>query len=256
MSRAQPLSVLLSIVISTVTPSSVSQGGGYKATRALGLQEQAEYIPDDNPLTPEKIALGKKFFWDRRWSANGAVACVTCHQPDHGWSDPRPFSITFAGQPTPRHSPTIVNRLFSDRQLWTGLRASLEDQAIHDSNRTDEMVVKNLGSVPAYQAEFRRVFGTELHPDGVAKLADLGLAKRLNDDSAQITSTSQGVELCAARARRQYSGSNSRVSMASAMMRDFLDSDDFVTSLASLNWSRVRCGVWVGSSRKLTRPTV
>jgi len=169
MSRAQPLSVLLSIVISTVTPSSVSQGGGYKATRALGLQEQAEYIPDDNPLTPEKIALGKKFFWDRRWSANGTVACVTCHQPDHGWSDPRPFSITFAGQPTPRHSPTIVNRLFSDRQLWTGLRASLEDQAIHDSNRTDEMVVKNLGAVPEYRAEFRRVFGTEITPEGVAK---------------------------------------------------------------------------------------
>src|SRR3989442_8590889 len=47
-------------------------------------------------------------------------------------------------------------------------RASLEEQALRDSNRTDEMVVKNLGSIPAYQAEFRRVFGTE-HP------AELGL---------------------------------------------------------------------------------
>jgi Di-haem cytochrome c peroxidase len=44
----------------------------------LGLQEQAAYIPDDNPLTPEKIALGKQLFWDKRWSRNGTVACVSC----------------------------------------------------------------------------------------------------------------------------------------------------------------------------------
>jgi cytochrome c peroxidase len=135
----------------------------------LGLDPDATYIPDDNPLTPEKIALGKKFFWDKRWSASGTVACVSCHPADHGWSDPRQFSINFAGKPTPRHAPTLVNRLFSDRQLWTGLRPTLEEQALKDSNRTDEMVVKNLGAVPAYQAEFRKVFGTDLNPDGVAK---------------------------------------------------------------------------------------
>ena len=140
-----------------------------KAKLPLGLDPDATYIPDDSPLTPAKIALGKKFFWDKRWSANGTVACVSCHPPDHGWSDPRQFSITFVGKLTPRHAPTLVNRLFSDRQLWTGLRPSLEEQALKDSNRTDEMVVKNLGAVPAYQAEFRKVFGTDLNPDGVAK---------------------------------------------------------------------------------------
>src|SRR5260370_39692187 len=120
-------------------------------------------------MTPGKIALGKKFFWDKRWSVNGTVACERCHRPESGWGAPRQFSINFAGQPTPRHAPTILNRLFSDRQLWTGLRASLEEQALKDSNRTDEMVVKNLGAIPAYQAEFRTVFGTELNPEGVAK---------------------------------------------------------------------------------------
>ncbi len=135
----------------------------------LGLDADSAYIPDDNPMAPAKIALGKKFFWDKRWSVNGAVACVSCHPPEHGWSDPGQFSMNFAGKPTPRHAPTIVNRLFSDRQLWTGLRPSLEEQALKDSNRTDEMVVKNLGAIPAYQAEFRTVFGTELNPEGVAK---------------------------------------------------------------------------------------
>src|SRR4029453_10378625 len=72
----------------------------------LGLQEQAAYIPDDNPLTPEKIALGKQLFWDKRWSRNGTVACVSCHEPNHGWGDPRQFSARFDGKPTSRHSPT------------------------------------------------------------------------------------------------------------------------------------------------------
>ena len=138
-------------------------------TLPLGLDAGSAYIPDDNPTTAAKVALGKKFFWDKRWSANGTVACVSCHPPEHGWSDPRQFSISFKGAPTPRHAPTLVNRLFSDRQLWTGLRASLEEQALKDSNRTDEMVVKHLGAIPAYQAEFRAVFGTELDPEGVAK---------------------------------------------------------------------------------------
>lgn len=135
----------------------------------LGLQVEAAFIPDDNPQTPEKIALGKKFFWDKRWSASGTVACVSCHQPDRGWTDPQQFSINFAGKPTPRRAPTIINRLFSDVQLWTGSRASLEDQARKDSNSTDEKVVAHLGSIPAYQEQHRKVFGRDLDADGVAK---------------------------------------------------------------------------------------
>jgi hypothetical protein len=64
-------------------------GAEYSLVLPLGLQEQAAYIPDDNPLTLEKIALGKQLFWDTRWSRNGTVACVSCHDPNHGWSDPR-----------------------------------------------------------------------------------------------------------------------------------------------------------------------
>jgi cytochrome c peroxidase len=135
----------------------------------LGLQGQAAYVPEDNPLTPEKIALGKQLFWDKRWSRNGTVACVSCHDPGHGWADPRQFSRRFDGTPTPRHSPTLVNRLFSDTQQWAGTRASLEDQVMKASDQTPELLVKNLGGVPEYQAAFRKVFGTEINPEGVAK---------------------------------------------------------------------------------------
>jgi cytochrome c peroxidase len=141
----------------------------FKLPLPLGLQEQAAYVPDDNPLTPEKIALGKQFFWDKRWSRNGTLACVSCHDPKHGWADPRRVSLRFDGSPTPRHSPTLVNRLFSDAQQWAGTRTSLEDQAFKASDQTPELVVKNLGGIAEYQAAFRKVFGTEFNADGVAK---------------------------------------------------------------------------------------
>lgn len=159
----------LAALLSVLFLAAVSQGAEYKLKLPRGLQEQAAYIPADNPLTAEKIALGKQLFWDKRWSFSGTVACVSCHLPDHGWSDPRQQSIHANGKPTARHSPTIVNRLFSDRQLWTGLRASLEEQAGKDSNRTDESIVKNLGAIPAYQQQFRKVFGTDVNPDDVGK---------------------------------------------------------------------------------------
>jgi len=144
-------------------------GAGVTLILPNGLQADAAFVPDDNPATPDKIALGKQFFWDKRWSKSGTVACVSCHQPGHGWTDPQTFSTNFEGKPTPRRAPTIVNRLFSDRQLWTGLRATLEDQARNDSNRSDETIVAQLGAIPAYQAQHRKVFGRDLDADGVAK---------------------------------------------------------------------------------------
>ena len=53
----------------------------FRLKLSRGLQEQAACVPDDNPLTLEKIALGKQLFWDKRWSRDGTVACVSCHDP-------------------------------------------------------------------------------------------------------------------------------------------------------------------------------
>ena len=182
--KRRPVGLLLLLLIVPFV-ATAAQGAEYKLRLPLGLQEQAAYIPDDNPLTPEKIALGKLFFWDKRWSFSGTVACVSCHPPDHGWSDPLQFSVHANGKPTARHTPTIINRLFSDRQLWTGLRPTLEEQALKDSNRTDEKVVERLGAIPAYQEQFRKVFGTNLNPDGVAKAISAYVRMIASGNSAQ-----------------------------------------------------------------------
>jgi cytochrome c peroxidase len=163
----RPLLLAFAVVLFVHSPG--ESGTEWTLRLPLGLQEQAAYVPDDNPLTPEKIALGKQLFWDKRWSRNGTVACVSCHDPKHGWADPRQFSVTFEGKPTSRHSPTIVNRLFSERQQWTGARASLEDQAKNARDQSPELLVKTIGAIAGYRAQFLRVFDTGVTPEGVAK---------------------------------------------------------------------------------------
>src|SRR6187455_851492 len=43
--------------------------------------------PKDNPSSPEKIDLGRQLFFDPILSPSGTIACATCHQPAHAWTD-------------------------------------------------------------------------------------------------------------------------------------------------------------------------
>jgi len=91
----------------------------------LGLDPQLQYIPENNPLTAEKIALGKMLYFDKRLSADNSVACVSCHDPKYGFTDGRPVSTGIKGQQGGRSAPTVINRLFSDAQFWDGRAADL-----------------------------------------------------------------------------------------------------------------------------------
>src|SRR5437660_1585721 len=83
-------------------PKSIHQVGvPAAATRAA--------IPPDNPQTPEKIALGQKLFFDGRLSADGTVACSTCHDPARAFTDGRPTSVGIKGRIGQRNAPTILN---------------------------------------------------------------------------------------------------------------------------------------------------
>ncbi|MGK0482161.1 MAG: cytochrome c peroxidase [Planctomycetota bacterium] len=60
------------------------------AAPALGLTQLAPPLaPPENPVTAEKVKLGKILFWDEQLSATKTVACGTCHQPSAGFADPR-----------------------------------------------------------------------------------------------------------------------------------------------------------------------
>ena len=61
------------------------------ADKNLGLPPLT--IPNDNPQTAEKIALGRLLFNDKRFSADGSVSCASCHQADKAFADGLPVAM-------------------------------------------------------------------------------------------------------------------------------------------------------------------
>ena len=63
-------------------------------------------IPDSNPLTREKVELGKKLFSDVRLSRDNSISCATCHDPKLAFTDARPTSVGVANRVGRRdHAP-------------------------------------------------------------------------------------------------------------------------------------------------------
>jgi cytochrome c peroxidase len=123
-------------------------------------------IPPDNPQTPEKIALGQGLFFERRLSADGTVACSSCHDPKQAFTDGRPVSIGIEGRVGQRNAPTILNALYNKTQFWDGRVRTLEEQAAQPIVNPSEMGQPNLdaaiariASIAEYDQAFRSVFG-------------------------------------------------------------------------------------------------
>ena len=81
-------------------------------------------VPADNPLTAAKVELGKKLYFDARLSADDTVACATCHDPRHGFAEPRPVSLGVGGAKGVRNAPTVLNAAFLSTQFWDGRAAT------------------------------------------------------------------------------------------------------------------------------------
>lgn len=134
-------------------------------------------IPKDNPMTPEKISLGRQLYMDPRLSKDGTVSCNSCHNVMASGGDNRAFSAGVGGKLGGRSSPTVWNSAFHTVQFWDGRAASLEDQAkgpltnpIEMAMDSHEAVVDRISKIPGYVSQFKKVFGDKgVTIDGVAK---------------------------------------------------------------------------------------
>jgi cytochrome c peroxidase len=132
-------------------------------------------IPPELQPTAELIALGKKLFFDPRLSADGTVACASCHDPDKGFTDHRPTSIGIKGQVGHRNAPSILNALYNEVQFWDGRARLLEDQAKLPILNPIEMGQKSPDDVIAalqkteHAAAAQQLFGHPLNYDDVAR---------------------------------------------------------------------------------------
>jgi len=127
-------------------------------------------IPADNPLTPEKVRLGKMLYYDPRLSRSKIISCNTCHNLSLGGDDNVKTSLGDHWKTGGRNAPTTLNSGFLRVQFWDGRAPTLEEQAkgpiqAHvEMNSTPEIVVRRLKAIPEYVELFRKAFPGEKDP--------------------------------------------------------------------------------------------
>ena len=137
---------------------------------------EAMPIPADNPMTPEKVALGRQLFFDERLSIDGSRSCYSCHVCEHGLSDGLPKAIGAENKPLTRNSPTLWNIGYHSTFYWDGRSDSLEKQAMAAwkggnmgvGERTGEIVAK-LNALQDYRSQFQKVFQSDATPENMMK---------------------------------------------------------------------------------------
>ncbi|MBM4255963.1 MAG: methylamine utilization protein MauG [Deltaproteobacteria bacterium] len=124
-------------------------------------------VPETNPLTPEKIALGRRLFFDRRLSPNDTMSCAMCHLPTQGFTvNETRLAVGMNGQSTKRNSPALYNVAYLRVLFHDGREFTLEDQIIGPLTNPVEMANPSMGYViqkvrrlPGYEEQFHKVFG-------------------------------------------------------------------------------------------------
>ena len=135
---------------------------------------EAMTIPPDNPMTAEKVALGRQLFFDERLSVDGSKSCYSCHVCEKGLTDGLAKAVGPGDKQLPRSSPTLWNIGYHKEFYWDGRSASLEKQALaawtgaNMGAKADEIVAK-LNALEGYKSQFQKVFQSDATPDNVVK---------------------------------------------------------------------------------------
>ena len=125
-------------------------------------------MPAGNVTTDVGAKLGRALFYDKRLSLNRTVSCASCHQQEHGFSDPEQFSRGFEGGLTGRNSMGLSNARWYQRRsfFWDERAATLEDQVLQPIQNAVEMgmtlpaLEARLQAEPFYTDLFNQVFGS------------------------------------------------------------------------------------------------
>jgi cytochrome c peroxidase len=123
-------------------------------------------VPDDNPLTPAKVALGRQLFFDRRLSRNDTISCAMCHVPEQGFANNEmATAVGIEGRTVRRNAPTIYNTAYLSRLFHDGRSNSLEEQAWGPMLAPNEMgnpsrtsLVEKLRRLDDYPKRFSEAF--------------------------------------------------------------------------------------------------
>jgi cytochrome c peroxidase len=163
----------------TIAKGEPSPTAEWTWTLPKGLTEPP-LVPDDNPMTAAKVALGHQLFMDKRLSVDASRSCYSCHQNHLGGADGRALALGPGDKPLTRNTPTIWNVAYHKNGLyWDGRAPTLEKQMLGawkggNMGVGDDLgpKTKEIAALPEYAAQFIAVFGLSdanaVTPDHVA----------------------------------------------------------------------------------------
>lgn len=96
-------------------------------------------VPEANPLTHDKIALGRRLFHDRRLSRDRSMSCASCHIPTRAFSTAQPIAVGVGGREGRRNAPALINRGYGRAFFWDARITTLEAQVLKPIEDPNEM---------------------------------------------------------------------------------------------------------------------
>ncbi|MEZ5394274.1 MAG: cytochrome c peroxidase [Bryobacterales bacterium] len=138
-------------------------------------------IPADNPMSKDKVELGKMLYYDKRVSGDGNRSCYGCHLKEHGLATGDALAIGAFDKTLTRNVPTMWNTGYLDKWYWDGRATALEAQVKgawsggnmgasgKDGAPSMEDICAKLNEIPGYSEKFQAVFGGPATPDNVAQ---------------------------------------------------------------------------------------
>ena len=185
-----PLVVATALAFVTVALPLAAQtaSGQYRPAIPWGLDLYLP-VPEENPMTPAKVSLGRKLFFDSILSQDGSLSCSSCHIPERSFTDGRPTSVGVFGRRGSRNVPTIINRAYGQTHFWDGRASTLEDQVVLPIQNPKELdlrledAVARLRERTDYGGLFWAAFGTQPNAENLAGALASYLRTVLSGDS-------------------------------------------------------------------------
>lgn len=137
-------------------------------------------VPPDNPMTKEKVELGRRIFYDKRLSKNRTQSCASCHRQELAFTDGLPRGIGATGAVHPRSSMSLANVGYAASLTWANpLLLGLERQAqipifgedpVELGMTSTPELEERFRSEPLYVELFERAFPEDDEPITLANL--------------------------------------------------------------------------------------
>jgi cytochrome c peroxidase len=139
-------------------------------------------VPADNPISQEKVELGRHLFYEKRLSVTGNFSCASCHIQATAFTDGKTVGVGATGEKHPRNSMSLANIGYNSVLTWANpLQNKLESQLLvplfgeHPVEMgmvgKEQELLAMLQSDSQYPKMFAAAFSQEINPINISNLA-------------------------------------------------------------------------------------